>query len=198
MLEPFTEGTASFFLREGRDLSTLSGWDLVRSRQAIGRDLVGFAGASLVAELVLRFGTDEPQPVLYEAVSGAFDRILDSAGATREQSVITAAWQIVALLGFAPQTGECVRCGRELGPSEEARFDAAGGGVSCAGCRPGRRALDPAARQELGRVVQGTLPPGEFTRPDLQRALLRAYLTGHFEHERPFRSLDLFIEQAGI
>src|SRR5687767_5106212 len=53
VLEPFTDGIASFMLREVRDLHTLTGFELLRSRQAMGTHLVRFGGASLIAELVL-------------------------------------------------------------------------------------------------------------------------------------------------
>src|SRR5687768_5966019 len=75
VLEPFTEGTASFLLREARDLHTLTGFDLVKSRQALGSDLMRFGGASLIAELVLRVGSEEREPELFDAIVSALDRI---------------------------------------------------------------------------------------------------------------------------
>src|SRR3712207_3793122 len=75
VLEPFTEGSATFYLKEGRDLHTLSGFDLVRSRQALGRSLTGFAGASLLAEVVIRVGTEEPHAEMYHALAEAWDAI---------------------------------------------------------------------------------------------------------------------------
>ena len=43
VLELFTEGVASFSLRESRDLHTLTGFDLVRTRQLLGGSLTRFA-----------------------------------------------------------------------------------------------------------------------------------------------------------
>ena len=80
VLEPFTEGTATFYLKEGRDLHTLSGFDLLRSRQALGRSLVGFAGASLLAEIVMRTGTEEAHP---RAVPRAGGRLGPGGGGAR-------------------------------------------------------------------------------------------------------------------
>src|SRR5688572_28454338 len=53
ILEPFTEGTASYYAKDIWDLHTLGSFDLKRSRQALGADLVRFGGASLTAELII-------------------------------------------------------------------------------------------------------------------------------------------------
>ena len=196
LLEPFAEGQADFFRREGRDLHTLGGWDLRRARHGLGRDLVAFGGASLLAELVLRFGTDEPSPVLFARLSSALDAMC-SPGAGSEGITIAAAWELVAILGFAPQTEQCVRCGRSLEPDEPARFDAAGGGSACSGCRPGGRVLEPAVRAALERMVAGAgAGDGPPAVGAVHRRLLRTFLHGHLSEDRPLRSLDLFIEQA--
>ncbi len=195
LLEPFTEGTATFYVKEGRDLHTLTGWDLLRNRQGLGRDLVGFAGASLLAELVLRFGTEDADPRLFEEVTAAFDRVLDGAGAQCEATVVAAAWRIVVLLGFAPQTESCVSCGAGVSADQSAPFDPSGGGVACLACRPGRRTLDPVSREELRRMLD---PGGEtpnFVRPRVQRDLLRAFLQHQLAPERSLRSLEFFEEQ---
>lgn len=193
-LEPFTGGTALFYLREGRDLHTLSGFDLLRSRQGLGRDLTGFAGASLVAELVLRYATEEPHEALFEAVQEALDAILAAEEEARERTALAGAWRVVSLLGFAPRTDACVGCGRELEPEEPARFDAEGGGTACRDCRRSGRVLEPAPRRELGGMLRGRVPPPLSDRR-VHRALLRTYLAAQFAHERPLRSLELFLQQ---
>src|SRR5918996_1550894 len=88
VLEPFTEGTASFHAKENRDLHTLSSFELSRSRQRLGSDLIRFGGASLVAELVLRSGIEEPDPDLFDAVRAALDRIQDAPSAQVESVVL--------------------------------------------------------------------------------------------------------------
>lgn len=197
LLESFTEGEAQFYLKEGRDLYTLSGFDLLRSRQALGRDLVAFAGASLLAELVLHFGTDEAQPQLYRAVAAALDRLVAAEPERLQETVIADVWVIVSLFGFRPETQLCVTCGRVLAAGEVARFDVGGGGVACARCRPHGRPLDPASRSELARMVRGEAIREPFADPPLQRALVRAFLTTHLAREHALRSLDLFLQQIG-
>jgi DNA repair protein RecO (recombination protein O) len=197
VLEPFTEGDAHLLWKEGRDLQTLSEWELVRSRQQLGRSLVAFAGASLLAELVLRFGSTEPSAALFERLCTSLNAV--AAEAERPEAVsplvIGAAWLLVGLLGFAPQTEECVCCARALAADEPARFDAPAGGAVCVGCRPAGRILPPDARRTLGRLVGGVEhalgPDQELT---IHLLLLQTFLQGQLGSERPLRSLDLFMQ----
>jgi DNA repair protein RecO (recombination protein O) len=194
LLEPFTEGQVEFFLKEGRDLHTLSGFDLLRGRQNIGRNLAAFTGASLIAELVLRFGTEESHPELFHAVT----HTLDEVGAAEENHAwraLAGVWHIVALLGYEPELAVCVVCGRPVGDDEATRFDVDAGGIACVSCRPRGRMIEPATRaviQEMVRGGGGSGPPGDWS---LHRALLRAFLTSHLVSDRPLRSLDLFLEE---
>jgi len=197
VLEPFTEGSATFYLKEGRDLHTLGGFDLIRSRQALGRSLSGFAGASLLAELVLRAATEDPHPDVYTALAGAWDDIAGAASpGEAEAAVLTGAWTVVSLLGFEPQTDSCVACGRRVGRDEPVRFDGSAGGVACSRCRPVGRMLDPVTRAEVRRMTRGDIPDAPFARPGAHRALLRAFLDAQLAHDRPFRSLELFLDHA--
>lgn len=194
VLEPFTEGIASFFLKDGRDLHTLGGFDLLRSRQVLGRSLVGFAGASVLAEIVLRAGTEEPHPEVFRALVESLDAI---AGAgddpAREVQALAGAWRLVSILGFEPQLDVCVVCGREIGADEAVRFDASAGGVACTRCRPVGRVLDPGTRSEVALML-GPGAPASLAHPATHRALLRAFVEAQIAMERPLRSLDLFLD----
>lgn len=194
LLEPFTEGMAQFYLKEGRDLHTLGGFDLLRSRQALGRDLGAFAGASLVAELLLRFGTEEPHPQLFEAAVAALDRLAAAPPGDVPPLALGAVWEVVSLLGYQPELESCVHCGRALDPGEAARIDIDAGGASCTRCRPSGRVVDPGSRREVLAMCQGerlAAPPGDLA---LHRALFRAFVASHLAPGHPLRSLDLFIE----
>ena len=91
VLEPFTQGTATFFVKENRELQTLSGFDLERSRQRLGDDLVRFAAASLLAEVVLLAGSEISDPALYDGVIAWLDRIETSPVDEVEGAAVTAA-----------------------------------------------------------------------------------------------------------
>ncbi len=196
VLEPFTEGVASFYLKEGRELHTLSGFDLVRSRQGLGRSLPAFAGASLLAELALRLATEEPHPELYDFLLAAWDAVVEADPGDVEGTVLAGAWRIVALLGYEPQTDACVHCGAVPGDDEPVRFDVLAGGVACLRCRPAGRVLDAPTRRELRGMTQGEVPTTPPARAGTHRALLKAFLEAQLAHDRPFRSLDMFLAES--
>jgi DNA repair protein RecO (recombination protein O) len=208
ILEPFTEGDAHFFMKEGRDLHTLGGFDLVRSRQALGRDLAAFAGACVLAELLLRFGTEDPQPALYHAATGALDRIMVSDARAGAAVALAAVWQVIALLGYHPELEHCVMCGVSFGVDEPTRFDVDAGGTACLKCRPAGRVIDADSRRELSAMSSGQRgverhgdesrhpDPMSLSDPSLHRALLAAFVSSHLASDRPLRSLELFLDQV--
>src|SRR3954462_13493944 len=53
-LDLFVQGTAELEVKPGRDLDTVTSFDVARTRSGIGNDLARFTGASAVAELLLR------------------------------------------------------------------------------------------------------------------------------------------------
>jgi DNA repair protein RecO (recombination protein O) len=194
LLEPFTEGEAQFNLRPGRDLLTLSGFSLIRSRQSIGRNLGSFTGASLVAEVILRFSTEEANPELYDTVVSAFDRFAaDGHDPTGDSLAIL--WNLIALFGFRPEMTNCVHCGSPIGERDTSRFDPDAGGVACLHCRPVGRTVPPQVRAEIGCMC--STPEYQPTSQErrLHSALLHAFLAAHLFQGQPLRSLPLFLEQ---
>jgi DNA repair protein RecO (recombination protein O) len=190
VMEPFAEGVAALYLRPGRDLQTLGGFDLTRSRQALGRDLLCFGGASLVAELVMRTASEEPQPALFEAVSQALDRLVTVPAADAEAAVLAAVWHVVATLGFTPELDECTHCGRRVDPDADATFDYAAGGIRCDACSaglPGRR-IPVHARRALASFAAGVPTAVEVTEGHWR--LLGRYLEHHLLEGTPLRSLE--------
>lgn len=190
VLEPFAEGSASLYIRTTRDLQTLGGFELVRTRQSLGRDLMRFGGASLIAELVLRTASEDPHEDLYDGVSAALDRLAAAAEPGIEVAVLAAAWHTIALLGFAPELTACVQCGRDVPPDVAVTFDHAAGGLRCDGCAaglPGRR-IPPRARDALASFTSGVPVPVAVTEGHWR--LLSRYLEYHVVDGAPLRSLQ--------
>lgn len=190
VLEPFTEGLATFYLKRGRDLHTLSGFELVRTRQQLGRDLVRFGSASLIAELVIRTGSEEAEPGLYEQVRDGLDRL---AGAPEDQigaRALAEAWALIARLGFAPAVQHCVICSVHVREDADAFFDYAAGGVHCTDCgsdAPGRQ-LPAAARRDMVLLCQGRIP-ATLDRAAAHWQLLARFLAYHVTDIGSLRSL---------
>lgn len=194
VLEPFTEGRAQFRAREGRDMHTLAGFDLLRSRQSIGRNLTAFAGASLICELALRFGTTEADPELFHQVVGLLDALAEADEATAPAIALSGVWQLISRLGYEPRLDACVGCGSEVSDSEATRFDVDAGGVACMLCRPQGRMVSAASRHDLAAICMGGVGEGEGRDWGFHRALLRAFVGVHLSQEHPLRSLGLFVD----
>src|SRR3954466_656678 len=74
-LDLFVQGTAELEVKPGRDLDTLTAFDLAHTRAGIGQDLARFAGASAIAELILRFAQDDTDVDLFDVTVEALDQV---------------------------------------------------------------------------------------------------------------------------
>src|SRR5947208_11101339 len=72
-LDLYAQGTAELQVKVGRELDTLSAFEVTRSRPELGAQLARFIGASAIAEFILRFARDAAHPGLFDAVVPAFD-----------------------------------------------------------------------------------------------------------------------------
>ena len=195
VLEPFTEGVAAFYAKENRDLHTLGSFELTRSRQSLGSDLVKFGGASLISELIMRSGVESPDAHLYEMVIDSLDRIA-AADKTRPESVVLGeTWALIAQLGFAPSLDECINCGRAIEEAEDAHFDYVAGGIRCSDCAAGMpgRVLPAHARSALVRLIQGESVILERTAAHWR--LLSRFITHHVVDGASLKSLA-FLEES--
>lgn len=193
LLEPFAEGTATLYLKPNRDLHSLSGFDLLRERQALGRDLARFAGASLLCELVMRVAPAEADPAMYGLLVESLDRLVTCPAERVEGAYVASAWQIVDALGFGPSLEVCVQCGRELPEGRPARFDVSDGGVRCHRCTTIGRAVEWNDLVTLRSLVRGEAPPSHS---DTQVALLADFIRYHAAEGSRIRSLE-FLGVAG-
>lgn len=192
VLEPFARGRATIYLSSSRDLHTLTGFDLEKTGQALGRDLTGFAIASLLAEIILRTGSETPDPELYHLLKTALERI-EAAGPDQVEPIgLAEVWALTAHLGFSPIIDSCTACGRELDQLEECCFDYAAGGTRCLDCGQGgngmTRTLPPHAREALFHFLMGEAIPIERTAAHW--ALLSRFLTFHLAEGGQLHSLQ--------
>lgn len=198
LLEPFAEGTATLHIRESRELQTLSGFELTRGRQALGRDLVRFGGASLLAEIVLRAASTSTDDRLFASLRHGLDRIMECDPEELESVVLAEAWRLVSRLGFAPVLNACVICDRPLPGDLDTLFDYPAGGVRCDGCATAGegRPVPAAARQDLLRLLRGEAPV--LGRTGAHWQLLARYLDHHVLHATQLRSLAFLAEALEI
>jgi len=195
-LDLFASGVAEIATKAGRDLHTLTSFDVQRARAGLAEDLGRFTGASALAELALRFSGEDTHPALFDTLVASLDALdVSPEGETVEVS-LGCAWRIVSELGFAPSLDRCASCEAAVPETEAALFSHRSGGVLCPGCarlEPVHRALPPSARAMLaswlaGEPVRG-LPAGE--RRAHQR-LLREFLREHLADGRTLRAFDVW------
>ena len=195
----FAQGSAQLHAKPGRDLDTLSAFDVVVSRPLLAADLGRFAGASAIAELTLRFGRDAADAGLFDAVAGALDALTAAAPDAAITATLAAAWHIVAELGFAPTTDVCAECHAPLEPDATVMFSHRAGGALCARCgrlAPTGRKLPREARDALRHFVGGeALASLDDASARAHQRLLREFLAEHLTDGRPLRALELWEEQ---
>ena len=190
----FAEGVAQLYIKAGRELHTMSTFEVTRSRAALAMDLERFAAASALAELALRFVQPEPHASLYARFTGALDAVAAAEPGAAREAALAGAWSLVAELGFAPALDQCASCHAPIAPDEPVMFSHPAGGALCMRCArqlPGSRTVPAAARDAVRHWIAGehSAPLGEGEGRAHQR-LLREFLVEHLGDGRPLRAFD--------
>lgn len=195
-LDLFAEGVAHIDVRPGRELQTLSAFDVTRSRVALASDLERFTAATMIAELVLRFARDDAHQALFETLVATLDSIGSGDGNVSRDAALAGAWALVGRLGFAPALDICAICHAPIAADLLVRFDRRSGGTLCADCggSSGARMLPASAREALHAWRAGRLPGADLL-PAERRAhvrLLREFITEHLDDGRPLAAFDVW------
>ena len=195
----FAQGSAQLYVKPGRDLDNLSTFDVERARPELAEDLGRFAGASAIAELTLRFGRDDADVALFDAVASAFDTIAAASAEQALSATLAGAWRIVAELGFAPTLDLCADCHAALAPEDSVMFSHRAGGALCIRCgrlAPTGRKLPPEARNTLRDFIEGRHAPElDDASARAHQRLLREFLAEHLADGRPLRAMELWEER---
>jgi DNA repair protein RecO (recombination protein O) len=195
-LDLFAEGVAELHIKPGRDLHTLSGFDVQRGRPALALELDRFGAASAVSELVMRFTHHDPHPELYDAIVRVLDGIAAAAPGAAATAALTGLWQIVAELGFTPALDRCAVCHEGVAVEVAAVFSHPAGGVLCDRCartNPGSRVVPAEARAALVRWTRGEdAEAGGAGAVRAHQRLLREFLREHLADGRPMRAFELW------
>ena len=189
--ETFSRGEITLYLKPTRELQTFKEFSIEESGSALGRDLVRFAGASVLAEIVLAHGGPDPNPEVFARLTAGLRRIKNEEGRDVLPVVLGDGWMLVSALGYEPQLDPCVRCGRPLGGTGLGRFDFAAGGVCCPDCAvdvTGPR-IGPGARKQLASLLQGVqLEALDRIQAHLQ--LLHDFSRYHLGGSKPLQSFS--------
>src|SRR5213594_896570 len=74
-LELLSEGEAQLYHRDTRELQTLAAFDIVTLRRDLAADVGRFAGATALAEVMLRAAPEAPLVGAYDALIGGLDAL---------------------------------------------------------------------------------------------------------------------------
>jgi DNA repair protein RecO (recombination protein O) len=190
-LQALSEGTAQFYHRPHRDLHTLRAFDVIDQHAVLAADVQRYAAATALAELVLRFAQEEPQPDVYHGLASALRVLAGADAGAVPYAALAALWYEIGILGFAPTVDACVRCGRPL--ASRAPFSLAEGGLLCGQCArgAGHRALSPDDRGALEAFVTGSyeVRPLPARHIAAHRHLLARFVRRHVADDRDLPAL---------
>jgi DNA repair protein RecO (recombination protein O) len=181
-------------MRRGRELHTLTAFDVSSARPGLAADFDRFTGAAAVAELVARFGSDEQQPEVFEAVELALDTLATAPADEAAERALAGAWRVVGALGFTPTLESCASCHADVPLGSAASFAARIGGILCPRCAArsrNTRTLPADAREAL--VVWHSGGSSRLEDAATARAhqrLLREFVVEHLAEGRPLRAFD--------
>lgn len=198
-LDTFSRGELTAYVRPTRDLQTFKEFALEEAGASLGKDVLRFAGASLLAEIILLHAATDPNPRVFERLTDALRRMEVEPHATIVGAVLAEGWTLVTTLGYEPQVEGCVQCGRVLGPSEVARFDLSAGGLRCSDCATdgsGPR-VGPGARRQLMDLLRATVPE-ELGKPRAHLRLLHDFVIYHISGSKPLKAFRVFNSVAGL
>ena len=198
-LDTFSRGELTAYVRPTRDLQTFKEFAVEEAGGSLARDVLRFAGASVLAEIVLLHAGPDPSPQVFERLTNALRRIDAVPRAGIIGAVLAEGWMLVTTLGYEPQIELCVHCGRALGATEVLRFDFSAGGVHCSDCasdHSGPR-VGPGARQQLAALLQGTAPEA-LGKPRAHLRLLHDFVTYHISGSKPLKTFRIFGSVAGL
>ncbi len=195
-LDLFAFGVAQIHTKPGRDLNTLTGFDVTRSSPGIAEDLGRFTAASALAELHMRFVSEDASPALYEALTGALESVATAEPPLVRAAALGGAWRLVGELGFSPALDVCSSCHAELPADADVLFSHPAGGALCSLCArtvPGSRSLPVAARDAVRAWLAGNpVTLASVGEGRAHQRLLREFLREHLHDGRPLRAYDVW------
>jgi DNA repair protein RecO (recombination protein O) len=197
-LETFGMGRLTFYNKATRELQTLSEFAPERAHRGLASNVMRFAGASMLAELVLEHAGSDSNPGLFQQVLSGLAALESVQEGDLFAAVLMEAWGIVGALGYSPQVEPCVRCDRPLEEAEIGRFDFGAGGVRCPDCADeidGPR-VGPVARSHLLGLLRGRIPD-DLRKPRAQLRLLSDFVTYHVSDGKPLQSFTFLVGLEG-
>lgn len=196
----FAGGTAHFYVKPGRELHTLAGFEVTNARAGLAADLGRFTGASAIVELVLGFVQDDAHPEVFDAIRSSLDAIAAADPADAREATLAAAWLLIGELGFAPALDACVDCQQAIDADATVMFSHPSGGALCERCAhlaARGRMIPPRARASLRGWLVGTRASIDgVEEARAHQRLLREFVREHIAGARALPAMDVWERSA--
>lgn len=199
-LDLFAEGTAQIEWRPGRELQTLTGFDVAKAHGRLAADLGRFTAAAALSECVQRVVTEDHAPVAYDITQAAIGALEQAPPDAVVGVTLAALWRLVGELGFAPVLEQCAHCFAAVPDVGPLAFSHSAGGLLCERCGAtvgGRRRLPQSERERLQGWLEQPLaaliaePAAHQLTALAGRAhqrLLREFMAEHLRDARELRA----------
>lgn len=200
-LQLLSGGQAHLLVKEGRELHTLTAFDIQRVRVGLTTDLERYAAANALAELMLRCAPPAPHPEAYDVLQHGLEALEVAPPVALDVLSLRILWGLVGVLGFAPVLDLCARDGAPLGP-QAIGFSFREGGVLCRACAPERAAteLSPSDLADLRELATtgGELPAVDERRAAAHRRLLVRWIREHLGEGAPLPALEFWLARRWV
>jgi DNA repair protein RecO (recombination protein O) len=188
-LETLSEGVAQIYHKDTRELQTLAAFDVTQLRRGLASDVGRFAGATALAEVILKMAPPAPLPAAYDAFIQGLDALSTAPAGRADAVAVRWLWLVVGVLGFAPELATCVRDGNAPRDSGSVAFSISEGGVLCAGCaglQPPTKLPQQAYRDLLALNDAGAeLPTLDAAHAAAHRRLVARFIRHHLDESTP-------------
>src|SRR3989442_1805262 len=101
-LELLSEGVAQLYHRDSRELQTLAAFDVTALRRELATGLDRFAGATTLAEVMLRMAPPAPLPSAYDRLVAGLESLATAPADAVDASAVRALWRLLRGLGVEP------------------------------------------------------------------------------------------------
>ena len=202
-LELLSEGMAQLYFRETRELHTLGAFDVLDLRRDLAADVGRFAGATALAEVMLKMAPPAPLPLAYDTLTGALDALAVAPPDAIDAAGVRGMWLLLGVLGFEPSLATCVRDGAAIvDGTDPVAFSVADGGVACSNCTPSpplSRLPRQAYRDLLAlNDARADLPRLDAPHAAAHRRLVARFVRHHLGESGALRALDFWEHHAWV
>lgn len=192
-LEPLTHAHVIFYMRENRDLYTLSEAGVLDTFEGVKGDLEKFSQAAVASEMLERsLAPEEANPGLFHLFIEFLQAMDEANPAAGRIFLLAFQLNLSAKLGFEPQIEHCLGCRRKESPAFF--FSTQMGGILCERCRRYKDASAKAISKEaLAALRHLQVADWEeisgLTLPEALRKELDAALAGFLEYHEEHRQM---------